>query len=148
MYASVESGGEKVVDLLLKNIDYDSETLGQSLNYVYHNNDIDKNVAISIFRKILSLSPSLEFNDSEFESHLLSCLFTYNYLFETLWDFYPDAQDLDSFESWVDVLDSLNGEKISNLASNLNKIKGCFGSDKLLLAIRDEKYKEISDVFK
>lgn len=55
-----------MVDLLLKSIDYDSEILGQSLNYVYHNNGIDKGVATSIFRKILSLSPSLEFNDSEF----------------------------------------------------------------------------------
>lgn len=137
-----------MVDLLLKSIDYDSEILGQSLNYVYHNNGIDKGVSTSIFRKILSLSPSLEFNDSEFESHFLSCLFTYSYLFETLWDFYPDAQDLNSFEYWEDVLDSLNEEEISNLSTNIYKIKGYFNSYKLLLATSDEKYKEISDIFK
>ncbi|MCG7499885.1 hypothetical protein MHO82_23750 [Vibrio sp. Of7-15] len=147
LFSAIEHGAEKTVKLLLENINYDNDTLGEALNHVYHTSETNETVVINIFNSILKYSPSLDFNEGEFESHLLDCLFVYTYLFDSIIGYDIKIEDLNEFDCWQEILEETNEIELIEMVNNLNKVKDNFDSEKLLEAANKNNHKLIIESF-
>lgn len=147
LFSAIEHGAEKTVKLLLENVNYDNDTLGEALNHVYHTEETNETVVINIFNSILKYSPSLDFNEGEFESHLLDCLFVYTYLFDSIIGYDIKIEDLNEFDCWQEMLEETNEIELIEMVNNLNKVKDNFDPEKLLEAANKNNHKLIIESF-
>lgn len=147
LFSAIEHGAEKTVKLLLENINYDDDTLGEALNHVYHTSETNETVVVNVFNSILKYSPSLDFNEGEFESHLLDCLFVYTYLFDSIIGYDIKIEELNEFDCWEEILEATNETELIEMINNLNKIKYDFNPEKLLEVATKSNHRLIIESF-
>lgn len=147
LFRASENGAEKIVNLLLNSFSFDDEVLGQALSYVYHSNENNNEINFTIFNNILKKSPSLEYINAEFDSHILECLFNHPYLFDSIINHSVEISVLNDFDDWELILSTIDEDKLVELLNNLNKLNGVFEPDNLLEVAYENNYKVITDFF-
>ncbi|MCG7500225.1 hypothetical protein MHO82_25590 [Vibrio sp. Of7-15] len=147
LFRASENGAEKIVNLLLDSLSFDDEVLGEALSYVYHSNENNNELNLSIFNNILKKYPSLEYINAEFDSHILECLFNHPYLFDSIINYNIEISCLNDFDDWELILSAIDEDKLVELLNNLKKLNGVFEADNLLEVAYKNNYKVITDFF-
>lgn len=147
LFRASENGAEKIVNLLLDSLSFDDEVLGEALSYVYHSNENNDEVNLTIFNNILKKSPSLEYINAEFDSHILECLFNHPYLFDSVIKYNVEISELNDFDDWNLILSTIDEDKLVELLNNLKKLDGIFEPDTLLEVAYENNHKVVIEAF-
>ena len=147
LFRASENGAEKIVNLLLDSLSFDDEVLGEALSYVYHSNENNNEINLTIFNNILNKSPSLEYINAEFDSHILECLFNHPHLFDSIINHSVEISGLNDFDDWELILSEIDEKKLVELLNNLKKLDGIFEPDTLLEVAYENNHKVVIEAF-